>query len=477
MLNLGQGTEVVVDFSENADGMPLFGGMYVENAWDKYGLTLSAMGGLGTAPRLFDTSNPRGPDGKGGDSDLGSPNNGCYPPGPGVGGGGEPGMPGENCNYQGNVLIIQENNNNPNIPDDNEGGGTIAFNFSQSTQFVAEIGLMDIDKLNSKIIIVYEGEVGLAQKTIDIPVYGDNSVQTLPINIANVRQLLVNLKDSGAVTFIKFTTTMVTPAPTSKPTPTPAASPTASPTTLPTALHAAYDPTVTPTASPTPDCQIVAVDFLTSADGTTLSGGDYVDTEWAAYGITLSATGGYGTTPRLFNTSDVGDHDSGYGDRDLGSPNRKCDVPGPGEGKGGEPGQPGENCDFVGNVLIIQEDNGNPTIPDDNRGGGVITFDFSPPATYVYQIGLMDVEEATTSITVVYDGGEVTLDVPPLGDNSVQTLTIDIENVSQLKLNLTGSGAVTFLSFCPAPTPEPTILPTTLPTASPTPPPDGLSDV
>lgn len=167
MLNLRQGTEVIVDFSKNADGMPLFGDMYVDNAWDKYGLTLSAMGGLGTALRLFDTSNPRGPDGKGGDSDLGSPNNGCYPLGPSVGGGGEPGMPGENCDYQGNVLIIQENNNNPDIPDDNKGGGTITFNFSQSTQFVAEIGLMDIDKLNSKIIFIYEGEVGLAQKTID----------------------------------------------------------------------------------------------------------------------------------------------------------------------------------------------------------------------------------------------------------------------------------------------------------------------
>ena len=160
----------------------------------------------------------------------------------------------------------------------------------------------------------------------------------------------------------------------------------------------------------------------------------------------MSATGGYGTTPRLFNTSDVGDGEGLYGDHDLGSLNEKCHVPGPGEGKGGEPGEPGENCEPVGNLLIIQEDNDNLSIPDDNRDGGMITFDLSPPVTYVYRIGEIHVDYAT-SITFVYNGGEVTIDVPLMGDNSVQTFTIDMENVSQLKLNLYRSGAITFLFF------------------------------
>jgi hypothetical protein len=50
---------------------------------------------------------------------------------------------------------------------------------------------------------------------------------------------------------------------------------TASPTTSPTGTL-----TAKPSASPTPDCELVTVDFLASAEGVTLSGGDYVETEW-----------------------------------------------------------------------------------------------------------------------------------------------------------------------------------------------------
>lgn len=37
-----------------------------------------------------------------------SPNIQCAPSGPGRGRGGQPGMPGENCIEQGNVLVVQE---------------------------------------------------------------------------------------------------------------------------------------------------------------------------------------------------------------------------------------------------------------------------------------------------------------------------------------------------------------------------------
>jgi hypothetical protein len=48
------------------------------------------------------------------------------------------------------------------------------------------------------------------------------------------------------------------------------------------------------------------------------------------------------------------------------------------------------NCEPLGNVLIIQEDNCCPEILDDNVDGGVITFFFSEPQ-HIKSIGLLDV--------------------------------------------------------------------------------------
>lgn len=79
----------------------------MEYEWAKFGLVLSASGGNGDRPRLFDTENPRCEDG-GGDPDLGAPNKACTPPGEGVGEGGTPDGNGPNCDPLGNVLIVQE---------------------------------------------------------------------------------------------------------------------------------------------------------------------------------------------------------------------------------------------------------------------------------------------------------------------------------------------------------------------------------
>jgi hypothetical protein len=62
-------------------------------------------------------------------------------------------------------------------------------------------------------------------------------------------------------------------------------------------------------------------------------------------------------------------------DDDLGSPNMRCSPSGrPGKGKGGELGMEGENCEPLGNVLIIQE--GTKAKPNDNSHGGITHFDF-----------------------------------------------------------------------------------------------------
>jgi len=163
----------------------------------------------------------------------------------------------------------------------------------------------------------------------------------------------------------------------------------------------------------------------------------------------LSAAGGYSNKPRLFNTSNVGN--SKFGDFDLGSPNEHCQNPGPGIGEGGEPDSLGANCEPLGNVLIIQEDNENLSIPDDNVDGGVISFEFNKPSK-IYKMGLLDINYKSylAVSTKDYTGKVAKKDVPipMLGDNSYQTLVININNIIKLDLNLCRSGGVAFLSFC-----------------------------
>jgi hypothetical protein len=62
----------------------------------------------------------------------------------------------------------------------------------------------------------------------------------------------------------------------------------------------------------------------------------------------------------------------------------------PGTGVGGGPNKPGANCDPLGSVLIIQEPDSH--CPDDNADGGIIVFDFFITASYVYDIGLLDID-------------------------------------------------------------------------------------
>ena len=155
--------------------------------------------------------------------------------------------------------------------------------------------------------------------------------------------------------------------------------------------------TATRRLGPQCECEAVIINFDTTADGVPLAPGMYVGTEWAKYGLTLSASGGFGPLPRLFDSSDP------VADRDLGAPNNRCSNPGPGVGAGGEPGTEGENCEPLGNVLIIQEDNDDPSIPDDQRGGGKVTFTFDEPVVYFHQIGLLDIDKPDSTMRAKLD--------------------------------------------------------------------------
>ena len=191
-------------------------------------------------------------------------------------------------------------------------------------------------------------------------------------------------------------------------------------------------------------CELTTVDFNDASPG------QYVKDQYAAYGLTLSASGGEGDSPRIFDTANPGSQEEG--DLDLGTPNESCS--GPGTGEGGQQGMPGENCQFLGNVLIIQEPgNDNMGIPDDNMNGGEMTLHFK--GQYVKEIGMLDVDY-DTKLEIEFDHPSGitrrTITVPLLGNNSYQIIDIDLENVRTIKLKLTRSGSVSFVSFCPTET-------------------------
>jgi hypothetical protein len=113
-------------------------------------------------------------------------------------------------------------------------------------------------------------------------------------------------------------------------------------------------------------------------------------------------------------------------DYDLGTPN--IEFGGPGIGAGGGAGEPGENSEPLGNLLIIAEDivdvapaDGIVDDPDDQLGGGVIRFDFSGEV-FAERVVFVDLENPEATTIRLYHGVDLVgeTNVPPLGDNSVQ---------------------------------------------------------
>ncbi len=138
------------------------------------------------------------------------------------------------------------------------------------------------------------------------------------------------------------------------------------------------------------------------------------------------------------------------GDRDLGAPNRECPGGGPGRGEGGEPGEAGENCQALGLVMIISEDN-DANDPDDECCGGMIRVDYDDPVSNL-EVGILDIEENNGYIDVFSRTANDQLivtrqNIAGLGDNSVQSLIFQLTSIEAVEIVLSGSGAITHLEF------------------------------
>ncbi|WP_424972651.1 SdrD B-like domain-containing protein [Dinoroseobacter sp. S76] len=103
----------------------------------------------------------------------------------------------------------------------------------------------------------------------------------------------------------------------------------------------------------------------------------------------------------------------------------------------------------LGNILIISEDN-DASDPDDNAGGGTITFDFDAPSD-LQNIRLLDIEEHGGTIKLFDEDGNLikTVAIPAAGNNSNQLVDLNATDVASMEINLVGSGAVDDLCWKP----------------------------
>ncbi len=199
------------------------------------------------------------------------------------------------------------------------------------------------------------------------------------------------------------------------------------------------------------------LDFNTYPDGTSVAGGDVLLDQWnTVYGIRISTNSAL--LPMAFDTSNpTGD------DPDLGAPNQTCpEGGGPGVGDGGvyvpppDPPNPFANCENLGMTLIISED-GDPTDPDDNSGGGTLIFRFNELVT-IKAMDVLDIEGtvAEPDVTATFydsqDGGSEVIGSPitlgPTGDNGYEKRTVDISGVSRLEIAMEGSGSYPSITIC-----------------------------
>jgi hypothetical protein len=170
-------------------------------------------------------------------------------------------------------------------------------------------------------------------------------------------------------------------------------------------------------AVPMPPKAVDLLDFE-MAGGMDLAAGTVLTDQFADLGITVATDSEFGAM--IFNT----DHPTG-GDHDL-------------------------RAEGIGNVLILSED-GDSTDPDDDAQGGTIRFDFDE-LVGIAEVGFLDIEEIGSTVTFFdeMDKQIAAIEVPPMGNRSLQDLDVNLGGISRMDVFLAGSGAITGIDFLSA---------------------------
>ncbi|MEM7130734.1 MAG: hypothetical protein AAF702_30695 [Chloroflexota bacterium] len=145
-------------------------------------------------------------------------------------------------------------------------------------------------------------------------------------------------------------------------------------------------------------------------------------------------------------------------DPDLGAPNEACPGGGPGVGPGGAPNTIGENCEMLGNVLIIPNNVSPGAPPNDDSRGGVVTLTFSE-LVQVIRIDLLDIDEENTAPRIEFldVGGQPTQEplTPRIVGNNGHEQFSNFDpnaaaNISAIRFTFPGSGALDKIVVRPA---------------------------
>jgi len=174
-----------INFDETGKGIPLnlAAGTEITNQFAGLGFNVSAVNKTGGPKKaiIFDSANPTG-----GDTDL-------VTPGYGFG----------NTEAEGRILIIAENEidaNNDGLidsPDDEATGGNIFFDFDADVH-VEDLTFIDVDGLEQSYVQGIDAN-NVVVGTVMLANLGDNSRQTIDIDLDNVRRFKVHFGGSGSV--------------------------------------------------------------------------------------------------------------------------------------------------------------------------------------------------------------------------------------------------------------------------------------
>jgi hypothetical protein len=181
----------------------------------------------------------------------------------------------------------------------------------------------------------------------------------------------------------------------------------------------------------------LVLDFDTDSYGNAIQTGQFIDTEYANWGITISAYNKYGPDYAItFDTANPTGNDS-----DLATPGYN-------------------NTADLDNVLILPSyitDNNNDSYvddPNDQAGSfpGYIQFDFDTEQTTEVAFEFLDIEESGGKIQFYLNGAlQNSLNINLVGDNGYGSVLTSVYNFDQIKVNFAGSGALASLTVVPEP--------------------------
>lgn len=191
----------------------------------------------------------------------------------------------------------------------------------------------------------------------------------------------------------------------------------------------------------TASANLLVMDFDNDAQGNTIQAGQFIDNEYAAWGVNITASNQYG--PDYAITFDTA-HPTGN-DPDLATPGYN-------------------NSANLGNVLILPSyitdanNNGYVDDPNDQAGSnpGYFLFTFDDNQSGDVSIDFLDIEESGGKVRFYLDGSFVSsYNINLLGDNGFGSLALSNINYDQIKVSLAGSGAIDNVTFESSTVPEP----------------------